>query len=420
MSPGGPISGTPNNPVAWASLFDTRCGVDATDSNPQVRDPYTGGIIDFAATERRLAAYTVRGGEAIDPNDGSLWNFGAYAMKRDASVSSLAHWGTFGANYKLSFPATDVYGNSTVLFNDIAGVPEQGFLQIAINNGLVPSIANGAGQGVAPPNSIPIPFAGVNAVLYGSAAGALPVPAGKRAPGVAPPPGTFGLDDYVTRREMAYWIVKSIMDDEAINSFLISSASLNGVTGVAASASSFADVPTSDPGWRYIEVMARKGYTSGCAAGVVRSYCPDYVSTRRDLAAFMIRAKFGNVFASSLSGCAFNFTNGTTSPNNTLYPPAITTTCGAGNSGDNFALFTTGLGYFTDNVAETGNVWYPFLQKMREMRITNGTYLGPASDGRAGAYSIGANGLPPLSGPGSEGNLTRRQVVTFMVRGFFL
>jgi len=65
-------------------------------------------------------------------------------------------------------------------------------------------------------------------------------------------------------------------------------------------------------------------------------------------------------------------------------------------------------------------VWYTFLQKMREMRITNGTYLGPANDGRNGLYSIGANALPPLSGPGSEGNLTRRQVLIFMVRGFFL
>jgi hypothetical protein len=425
VSPGGPISGGVNNPRAWASLFDTRCGVDATDTNPQVRDPYTGRIVDFAAAAPGnggvpLAAYTFRGGEAIDPNDGSLWNFGAYAMKRDASASALAHWGTFGANYKLSFPQQDVYGNSTILFSDIAGVPEQGFIQIAINNGLVPSIVNAAGNPVAPPNSIPIPFAGVNAVLYGSGAGANPIPAGMRAPGVAPPPGVFGLDDVVTRREMAYWIVKSIMDDAAINLYLANSASLNGVVGSGASSSSFADVPTSDPGWRYIEVMARRGYTSGCFAGVTRQYCPDYASTRRDLAAFMIRAKFGNVFGSSLSGCSVDFTGGTTSPTNTIFPPAITTSCNAGDSGDNFALFTTGLPYFTDNPAVTGNFWYPFLQKMREMRITNGTFLGAANDGRNGTYSIGANGLPTLSGPGSEGNLTRRQVVTFMVRGFFL
>ena len=166
--------------------------------------------------------------------------------------------------------------------------------------------------------------------------------------------------------------------------------------------------------------MARKGYTSGCAAGVSRQYCPDYASTRRDLAAFMIRAKFGNVFGSSLSGCATTLANGTTSPTPGLYPPALTNSCTAADSGDNFALFVTGLAYFTDNKAENGNVWYTFVQKMREMRITNGTFLGPANDGRNGLYSIGANALPPLSGPGSEGNLTRRQVLIFMVRGFFL
>ena len=64
-----------------------------------------------------------------------------------------------------------------------------------------------------------------------------------------------------------------------------------------------------------------------------------------------------------------------------------------------------------------GNDWYVFLQKMRELRITNGTSLGPNFDGRNGSYSIGVNGVPPLGDPG---NLLRKQVAVFMVRGFFL
>jgi hypothetical protein len=409
LSPGASISGGANNPLAYASLFDTRCGTDVTDSNPQLRDPYSGQTAS-------LTAYTIRGGEAIDPNDGSLWNFGAYAQRRDASVTALAHWGTFAANYKMSFPTTDVYGNATTLFTDIVGAPEQPFIQIAINNGLTPSIANAAGIPVAPPNSQPIPFAGVNATLYGTAAGANPIPAGARGPGQAPPAGIFGLDDPITRREMAYWIVKSTMDETAITVFLNNSTALNGVSGAGPSAVSFADVPASDNGWRYVEVMARKGWTSGCAAGVARRYCPDYISTRRDLAAFMIRAKFGNVFASVLSGCAIGFTSGTTPTNSSIFPPALTTSCG-GNAGDNFGLFASGLPYFTDNPAQTGNDWYPFIQKMRELRITNGTSLGPNLDGRNGLYNIGSNGLPLYNDPGA---LTRRQVVVFMVRGFFL
>jgi hypothetical protein len=438
FSPGGPISGISNQPLAYASLFDTRCGTDVSDSNPQFRDPYTGrqvsgvlvptaanpGYPGLAATDPNTgnaifptAAYTLRGGEAIDPNDGSLWNFGAYAMRRDASFTSLAHWGTFAANYKLSFPTQDVYGNTTTLFNDIAGIAEQNFIQIAVNNGLTPgvtTIINGVAVPVAPPNSFPIPFAGVNSVLYPGT-----------TIGQAPAAGNFGPNDLVTRREMAYWIVKSIMDENAITLYLNNSVNLNGVSGGGADAVTFADVPFNDPGWRYVEVMARKGWTSGCAAGVTRNYCPDYISTRRDLAAFMIRAKFGNVFGSTLSGCAFTFTNGTTPINSTLFPPAITTNCQGANTGDNFGLFITGLPYFADNPQNTvGNVWYPFLQKMRELRITNGTSLGPNSDGRNGAYNLGcasSNTCPagvPL--PTDPGALLRKQVVTFMVRGFFL
>jgi hypothetical protein len=389
-------------------LFDTRCGTDVTDSNPQFRDPYTGrqtaGSYPATGAAAATAAYTIRGGEGIDMNDGSLWNFGAYAMRRDASFTSLAHWGTFAANYKLSFPTQDVYGNSTTLFNDIAGIPEQNFIQIAVNNGMTPAIANGAGIPLAPPNSFPIPFV-ANVIYPGTTIGQ------------APAAGNFGPNDAITRREMAYWIVKSTMDESAITLYLTNSTSLNGVAGYNANAVTFADVPFNDPGWRYVEVMARKGWTSGCAAGVARRYCPDYISTRRDLAAFMIRAKFGNVFGSTLSGCAFGFVNGTTPANSTIFPPSLTTNCTAANSGDNFGLFISGLPYFTDNTAVTGNDWYVFVQKMRELRITNGTSLGPNSDGRNGTYSIGNNNIPPVGDPG---NLLRKQVVTFMVRGFFL
>jgi hypothetical protein len=211
---------------------------------------------------------------------------------------------------------------------------------------------------------------------------------------------------------MAYWIVKSQMDEAAITEYLADGPSLTGVTG---NGETFADVPQGDPGWRYVEVMARRGYTSGCAAGVARRFCPDIVANRRDLAAYMIRAKFGNVFPSVISGCTFSFVSGTTSLTDTIFPPGLTTNCGA--SGDNFALFVTGLPYFTDNPAVNGNDWYVFIQKMRELRITNGTYLGPELDGRNGLYSTGDNTL--VVDPSSAGALLRKQVAVFMMRGFF-
>jgi hypothetical protein len=97
-----------------------------------------------------------------------------------------------------------------------------------------------------------------------------------------------------------------------------------------------------------------------------------------------------------------------------LYPPGLTTNCAGG---DNFGLFITGLNYFSDNLKEIGNDWYPFVQKMRELRITNGTFLGPANDGRAGTYSLGVTtGVPPIGDPG---NLLRKQIASFIMRAFF-
>lgn len=397
-----------NAPLSWASLFDIRCGQDVTDSNPQLQDPISGQVSG-------QYAYTVRGSAAIDPNDGSMWEFGAYAQKRNTGVGSVAHWGTMVANYKMTAPAAvDEYGNATNLYSDTTGLPEAQYIAIATNVGLVPNLGS-ASFPTAAPNITPLPFNGANATLYPAGS---PVQ-GANQPGAAPANGTFGPNDYVTRREMAAWIVKSQMDEAAIASYLASTSSLNGVPG--ANNSSFADVPTSDPGYKYIEVMARRGYTSGCAAGVARRYCPDYISTRKDLAVFMIRAKFSNVFPSVLSGCSFAFASGTTSTTSTIFPPALTTNCGA--SGDNFGLFVTGLTYFNDNPAVTGNDEYAFLQKMRELRITNGTSLGPLSDGRNGHYARGPVGFTALPSndavDGTLGYLLRKQVATFMVRGFF-
>jgi hypothetical protein len=464
-------------PRSWASLTDMRCGQDATDSTPQIRNPYTGLV---AST----AAFTIRGDESIDPNDGSLWNLGAYAQKRDSSGNVLAHWGTFGANFK--FPVTDAFGNSTAVLNgivnDTAGNPRPEFpyIQMALNLGFTPVLANGAinsangvitpgsavitnlpveftsavavgqpvsGEGIpagsiiiakdattitfglnpanalAPgdstlvtayagaavlPGTVAIPFAGVNSLLYGTVPGAVPIPGGMTPPGNAPAAGTFGTDDAITRREMAYWIVRSQMDDTAIIQYLQNSQARHGGPGLAGI--SFLDVPRNDPGWPYVEVMARRGYTGGCGQN---RFCPDIVANRRDLAAYMIRAKEGNVFASVLSGCAFSVDT-TTPPTSTIFPPAITSICDAG---DNFGLFVTGLPYFTDNLPVIVNDWYVFIQKMRELRVTNGTSLGPNTDGRNGTYSPGTS--VAVVAPNDPGALLRKQVAVFMIRGFF-
>ena len=419
QNPGAPANGVLNNPFAWASLFDIRCGQDATDSNPQIRDPRSGVV---AGTY----AYTVRGGSSLDPSDGSLWNFGAYAQKRDTSISALAHWGTFAANYKLAFPTVDQYNNQYNLYVDTVGLPEAPYIQMATNLGFVPILPPGS----TIPNFVVMPFNNTTcpSSIYNGTNAPVPVlPAGTAQPGCAPTAGNFGPNDLVTRQEMAYWIIKAQMDEPAILAYL-------AATG--GNFATFADVPTTHPFYRYIEVMARRGYTSGCSAGTARRYCPDYISTRKDMAVFMIRAKMNNVFPSLLSGCAFTYSSvPVVSPGGvSFFPTPAVTNCAAG---DTPTVFIPALPYFTDNPAPpspVGNDEYPFLQLMREFRITSGISLGTAFDGRNGCYGRGNPGLPiandPNNGPitctvggftaaPGSGNLLRKQVATFVMRGFF-
>lgn len=55
----------------------------------------------------------------------------------------------------------------------------------------------------------------------------------------------------------------------------------------APGSATFGDVPTSDPGFQYIEALAASGITAGCAGG---NYCPDAPLTRRQMAVFLAKA----------------------------------------------------------------------------------------------------------------------------------
>jgi hypothetical protein len=65
--------------------------------------------------------------------------------------------------------------------------------------------------------------------------------------------------------------------------------------------------------------------------------------------------------------------------------------------GDNFGLFQQSPSYFTDT--NSSQDFYIYIQKMRELRITNGT---------------GATAYSP------NNPLTRQEIATFVVRAFFL
>ena len=189
---------------------------------------------------------------------------------------------------------------------------------------------------------------------------------------------------------MAYWVVRAQMDENMVSNFLCATG--GDPTGIApcvvnpgASAFTFGDttlatdpfvqnvcgtplvLPCLPSGFtpvttqmiqRYIEVMARRGYTKGagvCSApgtdDAVYRFCPNDPVTREEMAVFLIRAKMNNVFPTSLSGLP------TASP-----------------YGDNFKLFLPAGQYFADvpNSGATAD-YYIYVQKMRELRITNGT-----------------------------------------------
>jgi len=349
-----------------------------------------------AAVTCPIIPFSKYGGASTDPNDGSLWLFGEFAKNRLSTIPGPGQWGTSVANYALSFPATDAYGNDNTYFQDVqpVGSADSGFftwIQLAKNLGLAVPSATG-------PCTI---NNGLPPILTPPAPGTLPNP----SPSNLGCP-YFGPDTIVTRAEMAYWVVKAQMDEAMVTNYLCATggdpSGLSPQCNGGIPASTFADlgsgggsilnpflgaVPslniagvTNAQLMRYIEVMVRRGYTKGCTntTDPQFAYCPNVPVTRAQMAVFLIRAKMNNVFPTTLSGLPL-----------------------ASPFGDNFGTFLPPTPYFSDVTAADPvfGQYYPFIQKMRELRITNGT--GGVT------YS-----------PGN--NLTRKEIATFVVRAFFL
>lgn len=84
-------------------------------------------------------------------------------------------------------------------------------------------------------------------------------------------PGIYCPNALVTREEMAFLIIKSL-----------------GVFDPPTPAQQrFLDVPPSRASYAFVEEMAKRGITSGCASNL---YCPDNHVTRGEMAAFLVRA----------------------------------------------------------------------------------------------------------------------------------
>jgi hypothetical protein len=357
---------TTTNNRAYPGLFDIRCGEDAYDTAQAYRHPVSGSFTpsDFSVSfapdfPSQIVPFGIRGGAATDPNNLGLWLYGAYAKGRLASVPGFGQWGTYVAHYPLTFPIRDPYNNLISGYTDVpAGHPFFTYIQIAKQTEIQP---------------------------------------GSRSESV------FNVDGLVTRQEMARWTVRAQMDEDAITAYL------NATGGIFCS---FADV--SCPGssgavtnttgnqsagdWRYIETMYRRGYTKGCETtnDGQRRFCPTRNLNRGEMAVFVIRAKMNSVFPTVTSGA---FVTSTCSPTlgNPQQPTLVT------QVGDQYGLFVGCTSYFSD-VPNT-HAFYAFIQKMRELRISNGRTLPPAG-GTQGTYD-------------PDGTLTRGELMTFLVRAFF-
>jgi len=394
ISNGIPVTFTAGNFFAAGTTITNINGTTVTLSSnaispPLLAPPIAAGTVlnnlpltfvtagSAAQTTCPMIQFSARGGASTDPNDGSLWLFGEFAKNRLSTIPGPGQWGTSVANYALSLPAVDPYNNDNTYFQDVQpGNVFFTWIQIAKNLGIAVPSATGpctVNNGGTPLQNPPV-------------AGTTPNPSPSAL--VCP---YFNPTATVTRAEMAYWVVRSQMDEPQVTAYLNATGGDPTVGGLA-NQGSFADYPsvtnpflasavTTNQLIRYIEVMYRRGYTKGCSStdDPLRRYCPNDLVTRAQMSVFLIRAKMNNVFPTTLSGTPVT-----------------------GPYGDNFGLFQITPSYFSDvtsGATDPYKDYYIYVQKMRELRITNGT---------SGS----------LFSPGN--NLTRQEIATFVVRAFFL
>ena len=348
-----------SNNTAYPGLFDIRCGEDAYDTAQAYRNPITGAFTpgDFQVKAQpdgypnQIVPFGIRGGAATDPNRLGMWLYGAYAKGRLASIPGYGQWGTYVAYYDMTFPTRDPYNNLILSYSDVQpGHPYYIYIQTAKQTEIQPGSRTAT---------------------------------------------TFGVNDPVTRAEMARWVVRAQMDEPAITAYLNSTGGLfcsfADVSCPGATGANVSDTTGVSGDWRYIETMYRRGYTKGCDSSNdgQRRFCPTRTLTRGEMSVFIIRAKMNSVFPTVTSG-AFTTTS--------CQPPGTQ----VAQVGDQFGLFVGCSPYFSD-VAAT-HPYFAFIQKMRELRVSNGTSLATAT--ALGTYT-------------PEATLSRGELMTFIIRAFF-
>jgi hypothetical protein len=159
--------------------------------------------------------------------------------------------------------------------------------------------------------------------------------------GINPP--TYCVDTPATRRNTAVFLIRAIMGGDNFSYTLTPY---------------FADVPQTDPNFKHIQKLRDLHITNGCSAAPVL-FCPDLPVTRGMAATLAMRAKFTEQVADQ-------------------------------------ALGNSPTPYFAD--VPPGNAYFNFVQKMKDMGITQGC-------------------APPNYCPDQQ--VTRGSIAVFVTRLFF-
>lgn len=363
-----PGVGSGTNSLAYPGLFDIRCGEDAYDTSQAYRHPVTGSFLpgDFRVQQQPAAIPATEDTPAIPGFPNQIVPFGIRGgAATDPNNMGLWLYGAYSKGRLASIPGFGQWGTY------VAHYPLSFPVRDPYNN-LALSYTD------VPPGH---PF-----YVYVQIAKQTEI-----APGSRTASGAFGVNDFVQRQLMAQWVVRAQMDEEAITDYL---ATTGGTF------SSFADVATTDANWKYIETMYRRGYTKGCQAtnDAIRLFCPTRLLSRGEMAVFIIRAKMNSVFPTVTSGSS---------------PCQAGSTLPADQFGDLYGLFVGCSPYFSDVPAT--HPFFPFIQKLRELRITNGTALSTPTS--LGTYDPDIIDL--ANAADARGKLTKGQIITFLVRAFF-
>jgi hypothetical protein len=181
---------------------------------------------------------------------------------------------------------------------------------------------------------------------------------------------------------------------------------------------SFADVPSTNPFYRFIEGMFHRGTTAGCGQN---AYCPDLPVTRGQMAVFLVRAKYRDVFPSVCSPPNVFNDVPETSPYcpsiEDLYRRAVTAGCGDGNycpdlpvTREQMAVFIMRTRFGQDFVPPA-----PGTPTFSDVSPLSPYYRYIEEMSRRG-YTAGCATNPPRFCPTEP--VTRGQMAVFIIRAF--